>query len=219
MAKTMKDTTTLLAELNIESWPVEKIIPYENNVKIHSEEQINKLVDIIKDRGFRRPITVDKNGVIIAGHGRRLAAIKLGYTHLPVLVEKHLTAEQVEADRISDNMIARGEFDEKLLGELVMTLAEAKGFELSLLGMEQSEIDGILAKYSFEELDEDLERSLDELIAIEEMEKASKPAEPKKSVEYKPYYSVVIECSGEPEQREVYEELKAQGRIVKIQTM
>jgi ParB-like chromosome segregation protein Spo0J len=218
MTKSTKEKTSL-AELDIESWPIEKILPYEKNVKVHSEEQINKLVEIIKDRGFRRPITVDKDGVIIAGHGRKLAALRLGFTHLPVIVERHLSAEQIEADRISDNMIARGEFDESLLGELVMSLAKTKDFEMSLLGMDESEINTILEKYSFEELDEELERSLDELIAIEEYDKEEKAPEPKKSVEYKPYYSVVIECSGEPEQREVYEELKAQGKIVKIQTM
>ena len=63
-------------DFKVESWDVEKLIPYENNVKIHDEKQVKKIAESIKRFGWDQPIVVDKDGVIIKGHGRRLAALK-----------------------------------------------------------------------------------------------------------------------------------------------
>lgn len=203
----------------IESWSIEKIIPYENNAKIHSKEQIDKLAAIIKERGFRRPITVDENGVIIAGHGRRLAALKLGYTKVPVIVERHLTEEQKMADRIADNMVSRGGFDENLLGEEVMKLAEIGDFDLGLLGMDDAEIGSIFEKFTLSNLSDIADDMLNSIDDIGEQVPQNQPPKHADSVEYKASYSVVIDCSGEEEQRELFERLTAEGRKCKILTM
>ncbi|MFH3639762.1 ParB/Srx family N-terminal domain-containing protein, partial [Acinetobacter baumannii] len=81
---------------------VDDVKPYELNAKIHSEEQVAKIAESIARFGWDQPIVVDKNGVIIKGHGRRLAAIKLGLIEVPVLVRDDLNEEQVKAARLAD---------------------------------------------------------------------------------------------------------------------
>ncbi|HHP0317040.1 phage tail protein (plasmid) [Acinetobacter baumannii] len=83
-------------------WIVDDVKPYELNAKIHSEEQVAKIAESIARFGWDQPIVVDKNGVIIKGHGRRLAAIKLGLIEVPVLVRDDLNEEQVKAARLAD---------------------------------------------------------------------------------------------------------------------
>lgn len=99
----------------VESWDVEKLIPYENNVKIHDEKQVKKIAESIKRFGWDQPIVVDKDGVIIKGHGRRLAALKLGLKTVPVLVRSDLTPDEVNAARVADNRVAMGDIDTELL--------------------------------------------------------------------------------------------------------
>lgn len=101
--------------LNIEMWPVESIQPYELNAKIHDDKQVAKIAESIKKFGWDQPIVVDKNGVIIKGHGRRLAAISLGLKDVPVLVRADLSEEQVKAARLADNRVALGDIDADIL--------------------------------------------------------------------------------------------------------
>lgn len=204
-------------DLVIESWEIEKIIPYEKNAKIHNEKQIESLAKIIKERGFRRPITIDEDGVIIAGHGRRLAAIKLGYTHVPVIVERGLTEEQKAADRISDNMVSRGEFDEDLLGEEVMRLAKIEDFDFGLLGMDELEIKSIFD--DFGETFPNIQEFDTKPIEIASNDDKPKQNNTNKSVDYKPFYSVIVECKDEDDQKVVHDILAQHNRECKIQTM
>lgn len=106
----------------IDLWDVEKLIPYELNSKIHDEKQVNKIAKSIQEFGWDQPIVVDRNGVIIKGHGRRLAAIKLGYAKVPVLVRDDLTDEQVRAARLADNRVAVGDIDAELLQKELASL-------------------------------------------------------------------------------------------------
>ena len=99
---------------NIQVWKIEKLTPYENNVKKHVPEQIEKIAASIKQFGWTQPIVVDKNGVIIAGHGRRLAAIKLEIKEVPVWVRDDMTDMQVRAARLSDNRVAVGDIDTEM---------------------------------------------------------------------------------------------------------
>ncbi|AXX46983.1 TPA: ParB N-terminal domain-containing protein [Acinetobacter baumannii] len=104
-----------MSELKIQMWFVDDVKPYELNAKIHSEEQVAKIAESIARFGWDQPIVVDKNGVIIKGHGRRLAAIKLGLIEVPVLVRDDLNEEQVKAARLADNRVAIGDIDADLL--------------------------------------------------------------------------------------------------------
>lgn len=103
--------------------PISEIYPYDGNAKIHDKEQVAKIASSIKEFGWDTPIVVDKDGVIIKGHGRRLAAISLGYTEVPVIVRADLNEEQVKAARLADNRVAMGEYDSKLLQQELENLS------------------------------------------------------------------------------------------------
>lgn len=104
-----------MKELKIELWPIEKVKPYEKNVKIHDKKQVEKIAESIRTFGWDQPIVVDKNGVIIKGHGRTLAAKSLGLEKVPVLVRDDLTEDQVKAARVADNRVAIGDIDTEML--------------------------------------------------------------------------------------------------------
>ncbi len=102
-------------KLNIQMWPVDQVAPYELNAKIHDKQQVERIAKSIAEFGWDQPIVVDKDGVIIKGHGRRLAAIQLGLSEVPVLVRDDLDEEQVRAARLADNRVAIGDLDSELL--------------------------------------------------------------------------------------------------------
>jgi hypothetical protein len=109
--------------LKIESWNIERIKPYELNVKIHDDKQVSKIAASIKKFGWQgSPILVDKNGVIVAGHGRRLAAIKLDMKTLPVAVLSDLSEDEVSAFRLADNRVSIGDTDTDLLEKVLSGL-------------------------------------------------------------------------------------------------
>lgn len=101
---------------NIEMWATEDVRPYANNAKVHDPKQVEKIAKSIKEFGWRgNPIVVDTEGVIIAGHGRRLAALHLGMKQVPVIVAHDLTPEQARALRLADNRVAIADIDSDLL--------------------------------------------------------------------------------------------------------
>jgi ParB-like chromosome segregation protein Spo0J len=121
---------------------ITKLVPYEGNVKIHSDEQVEKLAKLITKFGFSAPIVVDRDLVIIAGHGRRLAAIKLGLKKVPVIVKAELTKEEANALRLADNKIASQDYDQAAQADQLRELAEHFGdtFDLTDLGYSEAEI-------------------------------------------------------------------------------
>lgn len=104
-----------MSELKIQRWNINDVKPYELNAKIHDDAQVDKIAESIAKFDWDQPIVVDKNGVIIKGHGRRLAAIKLGRTEVPVLVRSDLDEDQVKAARLADNRVAIGDIDAEIL--------------------------------------------------------------------------------------------------------
>lgn len=131
-------------QAQVESWDIDKIIPYPMNNKKHPEEQISKIASSMAEYGVDVPIVVDGDGVIIKGHGRRLGAIKLGLKQLPVIVRTDLTPAQVKASRIADNRVAQSDWDmDALLVE--MQQLEEMDFDLGLTGFDQAEIDALFA--------------------------------------------------------------------------
>lgn len=105
----------------------DRLIPYEKNAKIHTPAQISKIAASIKKFGWRgNPIVVDKDLVIIAGHGRRLAGIELGMPEVPVIVAADLTEDEIKALRLADNRVAISDIDADLLkqelGEITIDL-------------------------------------------------------------------------------------------------
>lgn len=90
--------------MKIEQWPIDKPIPFHNNARIHNEKSIQAIGASIDHFDWLAPIVVDKNGVIIAGHGRLQAAKERGYSQVPVLVADWLSDNEVAAAREADNM-------------------------------------------------------------------------------------------------------------------
>lgn len=109
--------------MNIEMKPTEAIKPYDNNPRRISPEAIDKVAASINEFGFRQPIVVDKDYVVIVGHTRLQAAIKLGLKQVPVNVVDNLTPEQIKAYRIADNKTNEySEWDDSLLRQELQEL-------------------------------------------------------------------------------------------------
>lgn len=129
----------LVSDFPVESRDIETIYPYPDNAKLHSDVQIDSIALAIKTFGFDQPIVVDKDGVIIKGHGRRLAAKRLGMTKVPVVVRDDLSEEAVKAARLSDNRVAEGEVDTALLQKELAALADAE-YDMSAIGFSEREL-------------------------------------------------------------------------------
>lgn len=131
--------------MNVEHWPIAKIVPYARNARIAPEAAIAKVAASIKEFGWRQPIVVDEEGVILAGHTRLLAAQRLGFEEIPVHVATGLTATQARAFRLMDNRSAQEtSWDPELLPLEFSDLADLD-FDLSLSGFEPDEIAAFLA--------------------------------------------------------------------------
>jgi DNA modification methylase len=134
--------------LAVESWPVARPIPYATNARKLSSRAVTKVAASLKTFGWRQPIVVDEHDVIIAGHTRLLAALKLEMTTVPVHVATGLTPEQVRGYRLMDNRSAQEtDWDTNLLAPELQELALAE-FDLSLTGFEQAEIVALIATSS-----------------------------------------------------------------------
>jgi ParB-like chromosome segregation protein Spo0J len=130
--------------LQIEQIQLATLIPYINNSRTHSDEQVAQIAASIKEFGFNNPILVDKDSGIIAGHGRLQAARKLGLTEVPCVRLEHLTETQRKAYIIADNRLAlnAGWDNELLTIELNELLAD--GFALEILGFDSDELKTLL---------------------------------------------------------------------------
>jgi ParB-like chromosome segregation protein Spo0J len=129
----------------IEIWLTDRLVPYAKNARTHSPEQVAQIAASIVEFGFNAPILVDSNAGIIAGHGRLLAARKLGLAEVPVVVLDHLSETQRRAYIIADNKLAlNAGWDEKVLTAELREL-EDEGLRLSLVGFSDEELDSLLA--------------------------------------------------------------------------
>ena len=142
-----------MTELKVERWPLDRLVPYARNARTHSDEQVAQIAASIADFGFNNPVLVDERGEIIAGHGRVLAARKLGLAEAPVIVLAHLSEAQRRAFRLADNRIAlNAGWDEALLREELVALREAD-FDLDVTGFDLDEIERLLAEPDAAEAD------------------------------------------------------------------
>ena len=122
------------------TFPVADLIPYARNSRTHNEEQISQIMASIKEFGFTNPILIGGDNVIIAGHGRLLAAQRLGLTEVPVICLPDLTETQRKALVIADNKIAlNAGWDEEMLA-LEMKELEESDFNLDILGFSEDEL-------------------------------------------------------------------------------
>ena len=129
----------------IEIWPVDRLVPYARNARTHSAEQVAQIAASIVEFGFNAPILVDSHAGIIAGHGRMLAARKLGLAEVPVVVLDHLSDTQRRAYILADNKLAENAgWDEKVLAAELADL-ERDGLDLKVVGFSDDELEVLLA--------------------------------------------------------------------------
>jgi len=179
--------------MKIELRRIDDVRPYEGNPRVN-DQAVEAVAASLKEFGFRQPIVVDSNGVIIVGHTRWKAAKKLGLVRVPVHVAKDLSPEQAKAYRIADNQTARiAEWDYgRLLADLVAL--DGKAFDLTVLGFTN--------------------RTLQDLLRL------AKDEEPEgRAVGIEPAWQVVVECENEKEQRQLYGRLLKEGRKCRLLTL
>jgi len=175
---------------------IDSLIPYARNSRTHSDDQIAQIAASIREFGFLNPIIVDGDNGIIAGHGRVLAAQKLGMESLPCIEASHLTDAQRKAYIIADNKLAlNAGWDDELL-KIELQDLEAADFDLSITGFSDEETMALLGDGLFDE------------------EKELPPGE-----EYSEVFEVAVTCRDEAEQEAIYQMMTARGLKCRVLSM
>jgi ParB-like chromosome segregation protein Spo0J len=181
------------------SWPADKVerrkvkdrVPYAKNARTHSEEQIEQIAHAIEQWGWTVPCLVDEKGGLIAGHGRVLAAKKLGLDEVPVVVARGWSAAQKRAYVLADNKLTEnGGWDDDLLKVEIGEL-QGEGFDLTLTGFSMDGIGELL-----DETDNGIETAPES--------------------KYKEQFGVIVICKDEAHQQEVFESLAGSGYEVRV---
>jgi len=129
---------------NIEWVDVENLIPYAKNARTHDDAQVAQIAGSIKEFGFNNPVLVSADNGIIAGHGRVMAARKIGMDKVPVVRLEHLTETQRKAYILADNRIAMNSDWDKELLKIEFEELKIDGVDIESLGFDSSEIDELL---------------------------------------------------------------------------
>jgi DNA modification methylase len=128
----------------VEHWSLQRLIPYAKNARTHDDTQVSQIAGSIAEFGFVNPILVGDDNIIIAGHGRLMAAQQLGLDTVPVIVLHHLTEAQRRALVIADNKIAENAgWNDELLKLELEELGDL-GFDLDVIGFSDEELDELL---------------------------------------------------------------------------
>lgn len=131
---------------HVERRSVDSLIPYARNARTHSEEQVAQLAASIKEWGWTTPVLVDEEGSIIAGHGRVMAARKLGIEEIPVMVARGWTEAQRRAYVLADNQLAANAGWDMDLLKVEIGELDAEGFNLDLIGFDDKMLAGLMAE-------------------------------------------------------------------------
>lgn len=142
-----------VTKLPVERWEIGKLKASPTNSKKHPPEHIEKLARSIAKHGIANTIQVETDGTIITGHGRWLAAQRLSWTHVNVIVRSDLSPEEAMALRISDNQTVSNDFDTELLKAELMVLKDAD-YDLSSLGFGDDELSKLTT--DFGEINDDI---------------------------------------------------------------
>src|SRR6516225_9434965 len=138
-----RKAANLAPRMLIVYWAIDQLKPDPHNARRHSKKQIRQIANSIKAFGFNVPILIDRNGNVIAGHGRLLACRELGITKVPTLCLDHLTPAQARVFMIADNRLTEiATWDDRLLAQQLKDLSLlGLDFSLELTGFEMPEID------------------------------------------------------------------------------
>ena len=142
---------------------VDKLIPYARNSRTHSDEQVAQIAASIKEWGFTTPILIEPDGGIIAGHGRVMAAQRLGLDEVPVIIAEDWTDAQKRAYVVADNKLAlNAGWDLEML-RIELDELKALNFDVELTGFGEQELGALLKIPDFEPGTEDDQGKLDQL--------------------------------------------------------
>ena len=138
---------------------IDTLVPYVNNARTHSKEQIMKLRSSIREFGFINPVIIDRDLNVIAGHGRIIAAKEEGLSEVPCVYVDYLTEAQKKAYIIVDNRMAMDVgWDEELL-RIELESLEGLDFDLGLTGFDAKELDELFGRKESEVVDDDYDLS------------------------------------------------------------
>lgn len=181
-----------MSKLQVEYRPIKSLIPYARNARTHSSAQVDEICASIREFGWTNPVLIAEDDGIIAGHGRVLAAERLGMDEVPCIRLTGLSEAQRSAYILADNKLAlnAGWDDELLRAEL--SELKLTGFELTLTGFSPGELDKIFGN---------------------EHETRSGGIDPP-PIENQ--YGVIVMCMSEPDQERIYNELRANGYNCKV---
>ena len=207
----------------VEHVAIDDLTEYVNNTKIHTDEQIDNIVENILESRFNNPIGIDGDNTILAGHGRVLAAKKLGLKRVPVIRLDHLSDEEKRKYIIADNKLSMSTgFDEDKL-RLEMSALAAMDVDLSNMGFGEDELELLTLPVDadldglndlLDGLDGDIEGDTD--IDVQTPNSAPKEI---KDVDYEDSYKVIVDCKDEQDQERVYEMMEEQGYTCKVISM
>lgn len=209
---------------------VQSLVPYANNARVHTESQVGLIANSITEFGFVNPVLIADDGTVVAGHGRVLAAQRIGMKKVPCVVLSHLSERQRKALVIADNKIAlRSSWDmEKLSAELGDLAGD--GLDLELTGFDEGELDAILRA-------DIIIPEFTVSTSVEEQVKAPAPVEQPRQeaqnpvadvkplpiadfedqgISYKRQYGVTVICENEDQQSEIFDRLSAEGLNCRI---
>lgn len=167
----------------VERWPIDKLIPSARNSRTHSAEQVAQLAASMVEWGWTNPVLVDEAGTIIAGHGRVLAAQKLGWAEAPVMIAEGWTDAQKRAYMIADNRLAlNAGWDVQILAVELDELRDAE-FNIGLLGFERAELNDLIGT----------------------------PNTPPPPPELTPQFALIVQCADEKTQLSLIQRLESEG--------
>lgn len=129
-----------IARLPVEDWTADRIHTFDKNNKIHSDADVEAVIASIKQFGLIHPLIVDVDGVLIGGHKRFRALLKMGWVTFPVRHAKHLTKNQADAARIADNKTQGTEYDSGALAEELARLSASSEIDMTSLGLDEREL-------------------------------------------------------------------------------
>lgn len=170
-----------------------ELIPYENNARTHTPEQIEKIAASIQEFGFINPIIIDANNGVIAGHARLQAAQSIGLDSVPVLRVEHLTEAQKRAYIIADNRLAEvgAGWDVELLRQELADLGDL-GMDLELTGFDDIELGKLFDEHEEHDIKEE---------------------------SYYEVFNIIVECDNEAEQEKLFNRLNAEGYKCRVQSL
>jgi len=149
--------------VQIKQVKVESLIPYIKNSRTHSEAQIAQIAASIKEFGWTNPILVDGDNGVIAGHGRLLAARKLGHKEVPAIELAHMTDNQKKAYVIADNQLAMNAGWDTAILSLELADLKNSDFDLNVIGFSAEDIKTFTQEINFDAGSEEDQGKLDQL--------------------------------------------------------